>query len=133
MGTAKFLKGSKGFVQMKTYTIIGTPHYMAPEVLSGKGYNFYIDLWSLGICLYEFVCGMVPFGEEEEDPYQIYKLIMRTQEIPYPHYYKDQLGKKFIQQLLSRIPEARLGASYTALKNHAWFKQFDWVINSDLN
>jgi len=48
MGTAKVLKSNKGFVQSKTFTIIGTPHYMAPEVLSGKGYNFYADLWSLG-------------------------------------------------------------------------------------
>jgi cGMP-dependent protein kinase len=45
MGTAKPITG-------KTFTIIGTPHYMAPEVLSGKGYNQTADLWSLGtLCL----------------------------------------------------------------------------------
>lgn len=32
----------------KTFTIIGTPHYMAPEVISGKGYNYMADLWSVG-------------------------------------------------------------------------------------
>jgi len=37
----------------KTYTLIGTPHYMAPEVISGKGYSFSVDYWSLGICLFE--------------------------------------------------------------------------------
>jgi len=47
---------------MRTFTIIGTPHYMAPEVISGKGYSTNIDLWSVGICLYEFMCGYVPFG-----------------------------------------------------------------------
>ena len=46
----------------KTYTIIGTPHYMAPEVFEGKGYSFEADYWSLGILLYEFICGRLPFG-----------------------------------------------------------------------
>ena len=44
MGTAKILNKSPA----RTYTIIGTPHYMAPEVLTNKGYTFYVDLWSLG-------------------------------------------------------------------------------------
>ncbi len=45
---------------------------MAPEIMTGKGYSFYIDLRSIGVCLYEFMCGYVPFGEDAEDPYQIY-------------------------------------------------------------
>ena len=47
MGTAKFLKG-KGVSINRTFTIIGTPHYMAPEIISGKGYSFAVDLWSIG-------------------------------------------------------------------------------------
>jgi cGMP-dependent protein kinase 1 len=59
MGTAKFLKGKGG----RTFTIIGTPHYMAPEIITGKGYTYSVDIWSIGICLYEFMCGGVPFAE----------------------------------------------------------------------
>ncbi len=44
MGTAKIIKNKTG----KTYTIIGTPHYMAPEVLLNKGYTKAVDIWSLG-------------------------------------------------------------------------------------
>lgn len=69
MGTCKYLSTCS----TKTFTIIGTPHYMAPEVLAGKGYSFNVDLWSLGIMLYEFMSGFVPFGEDAEDPYEIYE------------------------------------------------------------
>ena len=68
-GTATFLKG-------RTYTIVGTPHYMAPEVIVGKGYGIAVDYWSLGVILYEFMCGSVPFGNNEKDPYVIYEKIL---------------------------------------------------------
>ena len=48
MGTAKFLKGRSNGGN-RTFTIIGTPHYMAPEIISGKGYTAAVDLWSIGI------------------------------------------------------------------------------------
>ena len=57
-------------------TIIGTPHYMAPDVIYGEGYSFSADFWSVGICMYEFLCGGVPFGENEEDPMNVYLAII---------------------------------------------------------
>lgn len=50
MGTAKILEGKRGMGN-RTFTIIGTPHYMAPEIITGKGYNMLVDLWSVG-CLF---------------------------------------------------------------------------------
>lgn len=47
----------------KTFTIVGTPHYMAPDVILGKGYNNMADLWSLGVMVYEMLCGELPFGK----------------------------------------------------------------------
>jgi cGMP-dependent protein kinase len=52
-GIAKQLKGKNDLLVMRTFTIIGTPHYTAPEVIQTKGYSYLVDLWSLGICLYE--------------------------------------------------------------------------------
>ncbi len=122
MGTCKVMKG-KG--TPKTYTIIGTPHYMAPEVLAGKGYTFSVDLWSIGVCLYEFISGYVPYGEEAEDPYEIYDDIMKKP-LTFPNYVNDEKGKTFIEQLLSKFPEARTGGSFAALKANSWFSGFDW-------
>ena len=56
----------------KTTTIIGTPHYMAPEVIEGKQYNELVDLWAVGVMLYEFINGTLPFGAETDNPYEIY-------------------------------------------------------------
>jgi len=60
----------------KTFTIVGTPHYMAPEVIRGRGYFIEADFWSLGIMLYEFICGGVPFGDDVNDPLMIYDKII---------------------------------------------------------
>lgn len=48
--------------------MIGTPHYMAPEIIMNKGHNFYCSLYSLGITMYEFLCGHVPFASNKSDP-----------------------------------------------------------------
>lgn len=61
----------------KTFTMVGTPHYIAPEILKAKGYNHAVDLWSLGIILYELVCGSVPFGAYDDDPFDIYEAILK--------------------------------------------------------
>jgi cGMP-dependent protein kinase len=73
MGTAKKLTSNKGF---RTFTMIGTPHYMAPEVMHGKGYTFAADIWSLGVVLYEFLCGELPFANKLEEPHEIHKCIV---------------------------------------------------------
>ncbi len=59
-----------------TQTIIGTPHYIAPEVLIGKGYSLTSDYWSIGICMYEIYYGSYPFGNSATDILEVYKDIL---------------------------------------------------------
>lgn len=120
MGTAKVLK-AKSSHTARTFTIIGTPHYMAPEVITGKGYTMNVDIWSLGICLYEFMCGFVPFGEEAEDPYLIYDEIIKKEVLTFPSYFTDNKAKVLMEQFLSKIPEMRLPGSYIQVKKSNWY------------
>ena len=123
LGTAKKVDKNR------TFTIIGTPHYMAPEVIISKGYGVMVDLWSLGVCMFELMCGFVPFGEDEDDPFNVYKMIINSK-LQFPPYFitpENINAKAFITLLLNRVPEARINGSYTGLKAHKWFDDFDWV------
>lgn len=53
--------GFAKIVKERTYTICGTPDYIAPEILLSKGHNYAADWWSLGILLYELIVGYTPF------------------------------------------------------------------------
>ena len=119
-GTAKLISG-------RTFTIVGTPHYMAPEVVLGKGYGLPADIWSLGIMLYEFICGGVPFVEEDEDPFVIYDKILH-ESMRYPASLpKGNPTRQFIEALLNKNPAVRSIGGIPKLKEQKWFFQFDWV------
>lgn len=128
LGTCTFLKKENGY---RTFTMIGTPHYMAPEIFKGRGYNFSIDFWSLGIILYELICGKLPFGDDLEDPHEICSLI-QTEPLRFPAYFVQSSNyagaKRIIEELLHKQPERRLGYdSFAKLKANSWFDDLDWV------
>ena len=63
-------------VTKRTYTICGTPEYIAPEILLNQGHGKAVDWWCLGILLYEMLAGYPPF--QDDDPMNIYRKIINT-------------------------------------------------------
>ncbi|CAK9026003.1 unnamed protein product [Durusdinium trenchii] len=110
----------------------GTPMFMAPEMILGKGHTTVADLWSLGICLYEFVIGNFPFASNCTNHGQIFHEILRA-ELKFPSWFDKQPMAddimSLIRGLLTRDPKKRLGAGhegYAKLKKHSFFNDLCW-------
>ena len=108
----------------RTNTIIGTPHYMAPEVILGEGYSFQVDIWSIAVCMFEFMCGGVPYGENAEDPMDVYLAIINDK-MEFPDFCDDKDFKSLMVQMLTKNPMTRM-AKLSQVKSHIWFKDFNW-------
>ncbi|KAL4579686.1 hypothetical protein LXL04_015843 [Taraxacum kok-saghyz] len=103
---------------------VGTPAYIAPEVLSKKEYDGKIaDVWSCGVTLYVMLVGAYPF-EDPDDPRNFRKTLTRILGVQYsiPDYVRVSMDCK---HLLSRIfvdnPDKRI--TIAEIKKHPWFKK----------
>jgi len=107
----------------RTNSVTGTPQFMAPEVIMGKGYTAAVDLWSLGVIWYEFLTGGLPFAQADEDPYSICQQIL-TETVHFPSSLPET-AVNLLNQLFSRVPADR-GTSQD-LKFHPFFLNFPFV------
>ncbi|KAG0206964.1 hypothetical protein BGX28_001713 [Mortierella sp. GBA30] len=101
--------------------LLGTPDYLAPELLLGIGHGPAVDWWSLGVCLFEFLTGYPPFMDEA--PEAIFKNIL-NHDIQWPEEGLSWEAHDLINKLLSRDPSHR--PSPTQLKAHPFFHGVDW-------
>eukprot|EP00981_Chlorochromonas_danica_P012279 scaffold4734_cov176-Ochromonas_danica.AAC.5 len=110
------------------YSTVGTPDYIAPEVLLQKGYGMECDWWSLGVIMYECLMGFTPFYAE--DPVSTCKKILRWGDtLDVPEECAANLSDDCLDFLLSLIIDSdnRLGKNgVEEIKSHPWLAGFDF-------
>lgn len=112
--------------RMLAFSTVGTPDYIAPEVLLKKGYGMECDWWSLGAIMYEMLIGYPPFYSDEPMS-TCRKIVNWRNHLKFPEEVKlSGEAKDLISRLLCDV-EHRLGTkSSDEIKSHPWFKDVHW-------
>ena len=118
------LKDRDARTNVREGTFVGTPLYVAPEMIEMNYSGKFTDLWALGCIIYQMICGTTPFQGKNSN--EVYSNILERKLLFNSTFDTD--AKDLIDRLLNVIPEKRLGMkSYDELKQHPYFADIDFL------
>ena len=103
----------------------GTPEYVAPEIVRGEAHGVAVDWWAVGVCLFEFLVGIPPFGGDI--PEEVFHAISNFSGFDWDTFASLNISKdaqSLIDGLLDPNPDTRLGPH--GVKTHPFFANVDW-------
>lgn len=123
--SSKSGSSSKKKKHRKIFSTVGTPDYIAPEVLEKDGYGKEVDWWSVGVIMYECLVGYTPFYAD--DPLETCRKILGWRKhLALPRNVASSLSPAAISVMKNWLCSADHRISYDNLKMHTWFKSLDW-------